>query len=150
MEKIIEYFKNNEILNGYFRYVDPSELKEHIDPNMYDIEGEYTPFAISVFGEVLFVEDNEYISVINFACDECDSISHIDTFIEQLNDNDFILDWFLIDLYNEAKEKHGDVNETQIYGFVPMLFLGGEIDVNKLDVCDWQVHIYLIHQFLSQ
>ncbi|MFI3251608.1 MAG: DUF1851 domain-containing protein [bacterium] len=150
MEKILEYFKNNKVLNGYFRYVEPEELKENIDPEMYEIEGEFTPFAISVFGEVLFIEDNEYVSVINYAMDKCDTASHIDTFLEQLEDKDFVFDWFILDLYEEAKVKHGEVNETQIYGFVPFVFLGGSVDVNSLDKCDWKVHLYLIHQYLSQ
>ena len=48
-------------------------------------------------------------------------------------DTGFTDDYFELPLYQEAVEKHGELDYTQCFGFVPLLALGGFKDVDHLD-----------------
>ncbi len=149
-EELDKAIETNKVCgNGYWRFRSPKELVSLVEP-MGPFDNPVVPVAVSVFGEILALENDEdglYVDYIDPLTDEITPICFgIDFLFQDLDDVEFLNEKFRNKLFLEVREKLGEVNANQCYGFVPMLKMGGSEKVENLEICDLEVHLTLLTQ----
>lgn len=144
-KKITAYLENSgkDLLDGYIRFLQPKDgdnLRSHLEEKHFwksDI-----PFAVTAFGDVFAWNTDGFIQLYKLT----DGISPIimygdDFFFENISDVDFQKDFFDLDLFKVAKERHGNISANQCYAFVPLPILGGAKDVNSIEIEDMTAYL---------
>ena len=67
-------------------------------------------------------------------------------FLEDLEDEELLKDYFDIPFYEEAIKEYGNLDYNQCFGFVPLLVLGGKRDLTNIDKVGIKEHLELITQ----
>ncbi|MNG40288.1 hypothetical protein D3C84_1288040 [compost metagenome] len=52
-------------------------------------------------------------------------------------------------LFERALEKFGALDESELYGFEPALFVGGTASLDHLVKCNLEVHLMILRQMRS-
>ena len=67
-------------------------------------------------------------------------------FLEDLEDEELLKDYFDIPFYEEAVKEYGRLDYNQCFGFVPLLVLGGKRGLTNIDKVGIKEHLELITQ----
>ncbi|MBT2672657.1 DUF1851 domain-containing protein [Streptomyces sp. ISL-14] len=103
-------------------------------------------------GDIIVWEKGRYLNLLNFRKGNVNVISAgFDFFLDDLNDNSFIVEELEWNPYPEAVDKYGepDFDECFGFGYTPLLGLGGPEKVENLKKVKLIEHIYLITQFMG-
>lgn len=137
-------------MNGYLKVINPKTYQEIIEGS-YFRGGLSIPIMVTGFGDILTWEKNEYIGIIKFRKGQFDIISSgFKHFFNDMEDDDYIGDYFNVAQYEEGIAKHGELKFDECFGYVPLLGLGGPEDVDHLDKVKIIEHIELITQLLGK
>lgn len=133
-------------LNGYLKVINPEDYLELVQETYF--RGEVSiPIFVTAFGDVITLEEGKTLRNVMYREGNFELIpGGMKYFVIDLEDKEFIEETFDIDLYQEAVEKHGQLDYNQCFGFVPLLALGGFKDADHMDKVKIIEHIMIIVQ----
>ncbi|MBM7643129.1 T6SS immunity protein Tdi1 domain-containing protein [Streptococcus loxodontisalivarius] len=133
-------------LDGYLKVINPDDYLELVQTTYF--RGEVSiPIFVTAFGDVITWEKREFLGIVKYKDGTFDIfLENMPMFLKFLSDKSFTDDYFELPLYQEAVEKHGQLDYNQCFGFVPLLALGGFKDTDHLDKVKIIEHIMLITQ----
>lgn len=139
-------------MNGYLKLVNPSEFQSHFDEAYNNNDNEIV-FAITGLGDFL-TWAGDAVRAVYFK-NGYDSIIESGDDMEWFFDMDLADDGFLRDNLNDknyrpAKEKLGELEYDECYGYVPLLGLGGGEKAENLQKVKIKEHISIIAQTLGK
>lgn len=136
-------------LDGYLKVINPDDYSELVKETYF--RGEVSiPIFVTAFGDVITVEEQKYLGFVKYKNGDFDIFTeNLQYFLEDLPDKGFQDDYFELPLYQEAVEKHGELDYNQCFGFVPLLALGGFKDTEHLDKVKIREHLLLITQLVG-
>ncbi|WHY98062.1 T6SS immunity protein Tdi1 domain-containing protein [Peribacillus simplex] len=151
-EQITEIWRQygfGSILKGYLKLVNPDVFEELLKDVYIRSEGAIPLFATSM-GDIIVWEKGRYLNLLNFRKGNVNVISAgFDFFLDDLNDNSFIVEELEWNPYPEAVDKYGEPDFDECFGYTPLLGLGGPDKVENLKKVKLMEHIYLITQFMG-
>ncbi|MFC3932417.1 T6SS immunity protein Tdi1 domain-containing protein [Streptococcus dentapri] len=136
-------------LNGYLKVINPEDYLELVQETYF--RGDVSvPIFVTAFGDVITLEEGKTLRNVMYREGNFKLIpGGMKYFVIDLEDKEFIEESFDIDFYQEAIEKHGELDYNQCFGFVPLLALGGFKDADHLDKVKIFEHIMLITQLVG-
>ncbi|MGF6928536.1 hypothetical protein QFZ48_004036 [Chitinophaga sp. W2I13] len=139
-------------MNGYLKLVDPSEYQSVFD-EAYNNKDKEIVFAVTGLGDFL-TWTGDAIRAVYFK-NGGDSIIESGDDMEWFFNMDLADKGFLRDNLNDtnyliAKERLGEPEYDECYGFVPLLGLGGKEKVDNLQKVKIKEHISLIAQIMGK
>ncbi|BET96024.1 GAD-like domain-containing protein [Xenorhabdus taiwanensis] len=168
-DRLLHYWKTegwNSYQNGLFSLVNPDVYESIVDMWLEDTPFEsmdaYHVIARSGFGDLCLCGEKTgtnlkiscafntiYYNKGNFY--DKNKESHdldISAFLSSKSPDSFdIEDDDDIWLFFRAVEKYGPLNENQIFGFEPAIFLGGDVDLENIRKLDLYIHLDILGQF---
>ena len=152
-KKLLELWKEYgyaTILNGYMKVVNPDDYQELIHDSYF--RGNVAiPVFISAFGDVITIEDEQYIGMVKFKNGDFSIIAkNIDRFIQNLDDEYFQEKYLELNQYEKAVSRLGELEYDECFGYVPLLGLGGCEKVENLQKVKIKEHIELITQLVGK
>lgn len=160
-EQLLEIWQNygfGSFLNGYLKIVNPEEYEELLKETYIPVEDEPIEFNTVLFatamGELIVWEYvNEEISSIILVSYRrgCSSmvLASFRNFFRVLNEEAFKKRKLKWDLYLEAREKYGEPEYDECFGYVPLLGLGGKDTIANLEKVKLKEHIYIINDLVG-
>ena len=137
------------LLDGYIRFYNSDELTSILSQHQ-SLLVVGIPFAITVFGEILLWKDERYIVSLDIIKNRVQVIApSYNCFIEFLQENTYIQQYFSIDLYKSTKQNLGTVNIDECYGTIPFIVASNK-DVNSWKVVKWKEYLEIILQFVTK
>ena len=136
-------------LDGYLKVINPDDYSELVKETYF--RGEVSiPIFVRAFGDIITLEDGKTLRKVMYREGSFVLIpGGIKYFIIDLRDKEFVKETFDIDFFQDAVQKHGELDYTQCFGFVPLLALGGFKDVDHLDKVKILEHLYLISELVG-
>lgn len=137
-------------MGGYLRIINPEEYQELLMETYF--RGNISiPILITAFGDIITLEEGEYIGIVKYKNGEFTIITrNYKRFENNLEDDYFIEKYFDIPQYVEAADKLGGVEKDECFGYVPLLGLGGSEKVENLKKVKTREHIELISQLVGE
>lgn len=130
-----------------FTHIDINRLIESWN---WLIGNDKKPILISSIGD-LFLEDQYGIYWLNVGEGKIEKVAENETeFKSKLNDNDFVNEWFLIDLVSELKRSGLLLTEKKLYGYKILPILGGKYNPENFVLIDIEEHFELSGQIHKQ
>ena len=95
------------MLDGYLKVINPDEYKEILDDTYF--RGEFAiPILITAFGDIITIEEEQYIGIVKYKNGVFDIISKsFKRFLQNIKDDYFLEKYFEIYKYTEIVEKIG-------------------------------------------
>jgi len=139
-------------MDGYLKVIDPSEFQAVFN-EAYDNNGNEIVFGVTAFGDFL-AWTGDAIRAVYFK-NGYDSIIESGDDLEWFFDMDLTEQGFLRDNLNDknylaAKERLGELEYDECYGYVPLLGLGGTEKVENLQRVRIKEHVSMIAQTLGR
>ncbi|BBH34924.1 GAD-like domain-containing protein [Pseudomonas sp. St290] len=153
--------------NGLFWTVDPDDYKHLLDMWLAGTEfsqiDNYHVIAQSAFG-TLYAWGEKYNRKIVVSCSTGSIVALMNKLKVPNKDPDLAIQTFfamsdkerydLEDnqgefLFDRALEKWGALDESEVYGFEPVLFVGGTASLDHLVKCNLEVHLTILRQMRS-
>lgn len=152
-KEILEIWKNyglGSFMNGYLQIINPDEYRELVKDTYLD-GNEAIPIMVTAFGDVLIIEEQEYIGIIKYKNGDFKIIDAFDVgsceiFLLDLKDDYYKGKYFEIPQYEKAIAMHGKLAYGECFGYMPLLGLGGAEKVENLQKVKIREHIELITQ----
>ncbi|TWP29922.1 DUF1851 domain-containing protein [Apibacter muscae] len=144
-------FGIGSFIKGYIKVINPDKhldlLKEvYQSPN----SNEYIPIFITGMGDFI-VWENNFTVLVNCKKGYSKVIeSGFEYFVEDLNDESFLIEELDNKNFKEALQKLGDLDYDECFGYVPLLGLGGSEKVENLQKVKIKEHISLIGQMMGK
>lgn len=125
----IENFINERkpVMNGYIRPISAEDTDKYETVlSDCDIWQGETPFAVTVFGDIIAYDDEGYVILLRLV-DGTSSVicAESELFFSLLSDPDFQKDYFDIESYEYAKDNVGVLEQDESYTYEPIPALGG-------------------------
>ncbi|URZ03083.1 T6SS immunity protein Tdi1 domain-containing protein [Clostridium felsineum] len=138
------------LLGGYLKTINPDEYQDIINMS-YFRANVAIPIFVTAFGDIITWEKNEYVSIVKYKNGTFDILlKRFKHFFNCLNDEYFLNTYLEIDKYNEAVERHSELEYDECFGYVPLLGLGGSEKVENLKKVKIKEHIELITQLVGK
>lgn len=139
-------------MNGYLKIVNPSAFQTDLDDAYNNADGEIV-IAITAFGDFL-TWTGDAVRAIYFKNGH-ESIIESGDDMEWFFDMDLADEGFLKDNLNDghfssAKERLGELEFDECYGYVPLLAMGGREKAENLQRVKLKEHIALIKQAVGK
>lgn len=149
IEDIWKDYGIGSFLYGYLRIINPDEYLTLIKDTYF--RGDVSvPLFITAFGDIITWGKNEYVGIVNYKNGTFDIIiKSMKNFSRCLEENYFINKFFEISLYNEAINLMGDLDIDECFGYVPLLGLGGNKNLENLKKVKTREHIELISRVVG-
>jgi hypothetical protein len=140
---------------GLFQLVDPKDFRSVLDTWLGKTVDNYTPFAITAFGELFYYRklsptegdiclvDIQFrkIEVIAWEMDD-----FLDNFLTHASEQE---EWLRKSLFDEALQNLGVLSKNEVYTLAPILALGGAFSLNHLSKGNAQVYQELVFAMTS-
>ncbi|PHM35779.1 GAD-like domain protein [Xenorhabdus mauleonii] len=167
--RLLHYWKTegwNSYQNGLFSIVNPDDYESIVDMWLEDTPFEsadtYHAIGRSGFGDLCLCGEKTGTNLI-ISCafntiyynkgnyyekskEQADldistffASRHIDSF--DIEDDDDV--W----IFSKAVEKYGSLNENEVFGFEPAIFLGGDVELDSIRKMDVYIHLDILGQF---
>ncbi|PHM23570.1 GAD-like domain-containing protein [Xenorhabdus budapestensis] len=168
-KKLLSYWEIegwNNYHDGLFSIVNPEDYEDIVDMWLEDTPFEsmdsYHVIARSGFGK-LYLCGEKTGTNLSISC-IFNTITFDKDNFHKKDDNKFSLDiagFFSAEtpesndlkdgtkkgIFSRAVEKHGLLNENEIFGFEPAIVLGGEIKLENIRKLDMHIHLDILRQF---
>ena len=114
-------------MNGYIRPISAEDTdKYRAALSNCDIWQGETPFAVTVFGDVIAYDDEGYVILFQLVVGTSSVIcAEPELFFSLLSDSDFQRDYFDIESYEYARGNVGVLEQDESYTYEPIPALGG-------------------------
>lgn len=134
------------LLDGMIRFVAPDQLDPILKEGYVHAE-EAVPFAITAFGDILTWERGRYIYKVSLRQGTTHALAAgLDFFFDDLEDPEYAAEHFEMQLFYAAREKLGELSDSECYAFVPLEALGGFTDAEHLKKMPYREYLYLAIQ----
>lgn len=140
---------------GLLELVNPNDYQEVLKTWLGKETPNYVPIAISAFGELFYyrklTETDEDVCMIDIQYRKIEVMTwDLTEFFEDFVCDQYNLDlWFREKLFREALAKHGKLERSEVYTFVPVLAFGGAEDINFVQKGNAQVYQQLVFSMTS-
>lgn len=146
-EELTTLWKNygtGTFFNGYFKVINPDVYLKIIEE--FYFRGKLSiPIFITSLAEIITWEEGEYIGMVDFPHGTFHLVGKkFKHFMNNLNDQEFIDEYFDQNKYLKAITKFEKLNFDECFGHVPLLALGGKDSVETLEKCKLFEHLQLI------
>ena len=135
--------------NGIIKIVDPREYMKNLYQWINEEDFNKIPIVITAFGDMFFYNKPEntisFLDIHNRQVTLCTD-SYQEFFKKLIIDENIKLAVLRKNLFNQAKNKLGELTINEIYFFVPAFCLGGKEDIDNVDKGDARVHQDLLFQ----
>ena len=141
--------------NGLIEFINPKDFEDSLATWLGRKVDNYTPFAITGFGELLYyrklTETDEDVCMIDIQFRKIESlIWSFNLFIEELlTDEDQREHWFRQALFEQAVKEQGELSRHEIFTITPALALGGGLEPANLKKGNAQVYQDIIFQMTA-
>jgi hypothetical protein len=147
MIKVWKTFGFGSYANGLFFVTSPEPFESIIDI-YFGKEHKYTVICHSSFGDLL-IWDNEQPSIISLNANTGKGVRMVDdgninSFFKYGMNNDGFYEVHRYDLHLKAVEKFGQLEEDQVFAFVPALALGGAEKLENIKVSQLREYLAII------
>ena len=147
--KIWKEYGYGSLLGGYLRVINPEEYQELLRESYF--RGNVSiPIFSTAFGDILTLEEGDYIGMIIYKYGDSHLITKKKRFLQNLEDDYFVGKYFQISLYTEAVSLIGELEADECFGYVPLLGLGGKETIENLSKVKMREHIELITQLVGK
>ncbi|WP_418968681.1 T6SS immunity protein Tdi1 domain-containing protein [Alloscardovia omnicolens] len=135
------------LLNGYLKVINPDVYLEFVRRTYF--RGALSiPIFLTAFGDIVTLEEQKYLRLVRYKDGDFISIlENMHYFLDDLEDEGLLEDYFEIPLYEEAVRRFGSLSYEQCFGFVPLLSVGGKKDIANIDKVSIKEYLSLITQF---
>ncbi|MBC1493575.1 DUF1851 domain-containing protein [Listeria booriae] len=131
-------------LDGYLKVIDPKEFNDILEESYVRYDSAI-PLFTTAMGDIIVWEKNKYLNLLNFRRGIVKVIeSGFEFFLEDIEDEDFLIEELDWNPYKEASKKLGNPAYDECFGYVPLLALGGSDKVENLKKVKLREHILLI------
>ena len=127
--------------NGLFKIIEPNDLKDIINQcYIMDDDESLLPFMCTAFGDVFAYVKNKrfgnYVVFLNIRYGT--SLIIPDNFVAIFNkvipNQSFLKGWFDLENYAFVKEKIGEIDFDECYGYFPTLSMGGNESIDNISI----------------
>jgi hypothetical protein len=134
-------------MNGYFWIVDPLDYQDTLNEVYKPVESPSTCFARDAFGG-LYVWEGESIVYINVRYGDSKVVGRKPGvfFNRIITDWEYLSEELQLENFYPAKEALGDLSFDECYGYVPLLAMGGNENVENLQTVKIKEHLSVIAQ----
>ncbi len=141
--------------NGLIEIINPKEYESNLWTWLGTVKENYTPFAITAFGEIFYYrklsETEEDVCIVDIQYRKVETlIWSLESFFDDLliHEEDKKL-WLREELFQEAILEFEDLKNGDIFTFVPILAFGGAEELLSLNVGNACVYQDLVFQMTS-
>lgn len=141
--------------HGLFQLINPDDFRPILDLWLGKTVTNYTPFAITAFGELFYYRklsptesdicmvDIQYrkIEVITWEMED-----FLNNFLTNAEDQE---EWLRLTLFQETIDTLGNLKKNEIFTLAPILALGGEFTLGNLQKGNAQVYQNLVFAMTS-
>lgn len=150
--ELIELWKRygfGSFMQGYLKVINPEEYQDLLI-NTYFRGNISVPIFITAFGDIITWEENKYIRIVKYKNGIFKGMaSGFKFFFEDILNEVFNEEYFDILIYTKAVQTWGDIKYEECFGFVPLLGLGGNENVQNLKKVKIKEHIEIISQLVG-
>ena len=134
LQRYLSTYGASKLIGGYLELLDASRRKtfsELIKP-VAEKYGTLEVFALTAFADVL-AWDGQYVYMLRLSEGRGNVIlSGFTFFFSNINDPDYEAEYFDLNLFEQAKEALGTLQEGECYAFEPLPILGGDRTVDTV------------------
>lgn len=141
--------------NGLIEIINPKDYEDNLWTWLGGEKTNYTPFAISGFGELFYYrklnETDEDVCFIDIQYRKIETLVwSMESFFEDFltNDEDRKM-WLREELFVKAISEKGKLQKGEIFTFVPILAIGGAEEMNYLEKGNACIYQDLVFQMTS-
>ncbi|MBC1905417.1 DUF1851 domain-containing protein [Listeria booriae] len=132
------------LLNGYLKIINPDDFQDILEETYFRSDVSIAIFA-TIMGDIIVWEKNKYLNLLNFRRGTVKVIeSGFEFFLEDIEDENFLIEELDWNPYKEASEKFGSPAYDECFGYIPLLALGGSDKVENLKKVKLREHILFI------
>lgn len=152
-KEIIQFWKDygfGTFMKGYLRIINPDDYIQTL-LETYDYADREIPIAVTAFGDIICWQ-GEAFNFINyrFNYSQIIGVGEFDWFLNMdLTEDYYVNSKLKADLFNDAKNRLGELSFDECYGYVPLLALGGGEKAENLQKVNTKVHLDLITQLVG-
>ena len=138
--------------DGLIELIDPTDFEPSLWTWLGEEVEEYTPIAISGFGELFYyrklTEEDEDVCMLDIQNRLCEVLTYdFETFFENfLVNEDERKEWLREELFEQAISKYGSLSKNEVFTFAPALALGGHESVENLQKGNAQAYLDIMFQ----
>lgn len=152
-EALLLIWKNyglGTFMNGYIKVINPDDYLDLFSKSQCRLKNAVPIFA-TAFGDIITCESGEYISILYYRYDKIElMLKDFNFFLNRLNDNRFLNEFFSLNQYNKAINKYGNLRYRECFGYTPLLSFGEKEDTLGLKKIQIQEHIALIKAYSGE
>lgn len=131
-DKLVES-DQDRLANGFIRFCNPQMYQDMLEEGYG--RSDAIVIGTTVFGDFLVWEQQKYVNLVSFSKHTVTVLaSGFDFFFEDMEDEQFLKQYFEYDLYKEALKTIGVCREDECYTVNPIPALGGGSSVEKLQI----------------
>ena len=141
--------------NGLIEIINPKEYESNLWTWLGTVKENYTPFAITAFGEIFYYrklsETEEDVCIVDIQYRKIETlIWSLESFFNDLlvHEEDKKL-WLREELFLEAILEFEDLKNGDVFTFIPILAFGGAEELMYLNVGNARVYQDLVFQMTS-
>ena len=109
--------------NGLFKIIEPDDLKDIINQcYIMDDDESLLPFMCTAFGDVFAYVKNKRFG------------NYVAIFNKVIPNQSFLKGWFDLENYAFVKEKIGEIDFDECYGYFPTLSMGGNESIDNISI----------------
>jgi hypothetical protein len=106
---------------------------------------------VSCLGDLFLIGEDNAVYWLKTDCgDLIKAAETLDEFLEFLNDEEKVDNWFLPELINELIEAGKIIKENEVYSYKILPVIGGEYNVDNIEPTDISVHFAMSGQICEQ
>ncbi|WP_376740772.1 T6SS immunity protein Tdi1 domain-containing protein [Listeria booriae] len=131
-------------IDGYLKIINPGEYQDILEESYVRYDSAI-PLVTTAMGDIIVWEKNKYLNLLNFRRGTVKVIeSGFEFFLEDIEDENFLIEELDWNPYKEASEKFGNPAYDECFGYIPLLALGGSDKVENLKKVKLREHILFI------
>ena len=112
---------------------------------------EFTIWLVNRFGDLFLVLPDESVQMLDLGAGTLETLANSrDSFCTLIDQDDNDKDWLLIPLVDECIGKGLILEKNQCYSYKLAPALGGEYNIDNIEVCDISVHYSIFGQIHNQ
>lgn len=143
--------------DGLFKIINPADLKDALN-NCYimDYDKSFLPFMCTAFGDVFAYAKNEKLGnyIVFLSIRYGTYLILPDNLVALLNkiifNNSFLKGWFDLSDYSFVKDKIGEIDIDECYGYFPALSMGGSENIDNINIVKMFPYIDMITQMTGR
>jgi hypothetical protein len=133
---------------GFLWTVNPNEYRDIIAEFVYEYQvNDLNVVFRTAFGDMIFAYRKKLYHFSAVTMRHSELTGALEAVLEiHLAEREFLNSIFFFNLFKQAMKKLGEVSVDEVYGFFPVLPLGGELDIDNVRKVNLRAHLHLLSQ----